>query len=68
MGLCGHYLLSFVIRSLGRDSAALVTLCLYVGANPAMFVTGVIQRREDVGGLVHVQKGQDVSVIKVKLH
>lgn len=58
----------FVVRSLGRDSAALVTLCLYVGANPVMFVTDVIQKARGRRRTCARAKGQDVSVIKVKLH
>lgn len=50
--LCENlYLLSFVICLLRYDSAALVTLCLYVVAYLVMLVSAVIQRQEEVGGL-----------------
>lgn len=67
MCLCENCLLSIVIHLLGCDSAALVTLCLYAVGYLVMIVADVIQRSEEVGGLCARAKGQEVSVIKVKL-
>ena len=57
----------FVIHLLGCDSAALVTLRVYVVAYLVLFLMDGIQRAEEVGGLCACAKGQDVLVLKVKL-
>lgn len=53
-----NYVLVYLLLS--KDSAALVTMCLYAVAYLVMFVSDVTQRQEEVGGLCVRAKRQDV--------